>query len=853
MELQVLDIDYYSDEGSGQGAADGDDEGLHGRPIIRIFGGDETGKRRCIEVRGFEPYFYVLPRPDLFDTIKDLIEGMKSAGVERVEDVLRYKPVGYQSQKTRMLKVVTISPKNVKPLREEILKNEGVLEIYEADILFHNRFAADMNITGMSWVRADGNVVDCSGVHRVEREDNIGLRVLSFDIEVLTPEDGSFPSADKDEIIFMSMAFSEPYHGVQNLVLVAKDVTCPRPDIITLKNERELLLRFQRIIREFDPDVITGYNIAEFDGPYIGERMRKLCMSCNVGRDGSGWEIRDVAGRKEIRVAGRVVVDTLVMIRKNFSLPRYNLKTVAAELLRMEKLDVPASRMREYWFGNSEQFAEFVRYSRRDAVLALKLMTDLGMLEKYIALSRTTGILLQDAISGGQSVMLEFMLLQRYGKIDRVMGMKPELREEDEDVQYEGAYVSEPEVGVHEHLILTDMQSLYPSIVISKNLCPTTVIKNEDCREVHVAPNGGRFLDREVAVGVLPQMLDEVLQKRLAIKKKMKSADERERAVLDAIQYSLKIVINSAYGWMGYKRSRLFDLTTASAVTAYGREIISGVRESFENLKDVEVNGKRFDFHVVYTDTDSAYVKLICKNSSAITLEDADAVGMKVAAMISEPMPYPMRLNYEGYARRALFLAKKRYAMLIQEKDKNGNIKEKLKVRGIEMVRRDWCPLIGKTMRRCLEMILKDGDVDGAYAYANDIINKVREFRLGEGDQSLLEDLVLTRNFSKKPEAFKAKPAHIRMIERMEKRGEQLPGIGDRISFYIMDGWEDFSERAETLDYIMKKGRGIDTDYYVEKQIAPPLSRLFAALGIDIDVKSGRRIAHECDLSQFFA
>lgn len=834
MELQVLDIDYYSDD-------------VSGRPVIRIFGGDMTGRRDVIEVRGFEPYFYARVEPELVDQLRDIIEQMD--GVGRVEVVERFRPIGYQSKKTPMLKIVTVSPKNVRALREEVQKNDGVLEVYEADILFHSRFSADSNVTGMSWVYADDIEVWRDGIYRIEREENIPLRILSFDIEVLTPADGSFPDAEKDEIIFLSMAFSEPFRGVKNLVVMAKGIECPRPDVITVRNERALLYEFINIVKEFDPDVITGYNIAGFDAPYIQKRMEKHGMRCVIGRDWSEWEIRAIGDRNEIRVAGRVSIDTLMMVRKNYSLSQYNLKTVARELLKMEKLDVPASRMREFWFGTEEQFAEFVKYSRRDAVLALKLITDLGMLDKYIALSRTTGLLLQDVINGGQSAMLEFMLLQRYNRAERVMGMKPEVSGEDDGVEYQGAYVSEPEIGVHDHLILTDMQSLYPSIVISNNLCPTTVIIEEDCERTHTAPNGGRFVDKEVLEGILPQMLNEVLQKRIAIKKKMKQADGRERDVLDAIQYSLKIVINSAYGWMGYKRSRLFNITTASAVTAYGREVIGEVRRRFEEFRDIEANGKLFNFHVVYTDTDSAYVKLICNDE--ISIEDADAIGEKVAAMITEPMPPPMKLNYEGYARRALFLAKKRYAMLLQERAKDGTIKEKLKVRGIEMVRRDWCPLTGKTMKRCLEMILRDGDVEGAQRHAREVIERVREFRISSGDQVMLEDLALTRNYNKKASEFKAKPAHIRMIERMEKRGEPLPGLGDRISFYIMSGWESFADRAETLDYIRRAGREIDSDYYVEKQLVPPLSRLFGALGVQIDGKTGEKSARELDLTSF--
>ncbi len=831
MKLQVLDINYHTDWDKS--------------PIIAIYGKTPDGRNAVVDVEGFEPYFYVLPQPHEMQSVMKDLEMMG----HRVEEVERYKPIGYQSRMTKMIKVTTKSPKEVRPLRDELQAKKDVLDIYEADILFHNRFAADREVTGMSWIDVDGPCVEYGDVRPVkEPMVDAPLRIMSIDIECLSPESMEFPVAEKDPIILVSLAFNQLYNNVKDLVIIAKDIECTRPDTIAVKNEYQLLKTLRNVIREYDPDIITGYNIAEFDFGYIDKRMQANALQCNFGRDGSPWYLREIAGKVDVSIVGRIVIDTLPMVRKNFSLKEYKLKTVAKELLHTEKLDVPPKVMREYWFDGGEKFIQFVKYSRRDAVLGMMLIENLGMLQKYVALSKVSGIMPQTVVTGGQSVMLEFMMLQRYNRQGYAMAMKPQYAgsdDEDREVEYQGAFVSEPEVGAHDHLVLTDMQSLYPSIVIRYNLCPTTVIIDEACDRVHKDPNGGEFVDAEVHRGILSDMLDEVLQKRLAVKKEMKTKEGQERATLDAIQYALKIVINSAYGWTGYKRSRLFNLTTASAVTAYGRETISGVRDTIENLKDVVINGKTFNFKPLYTDTDSVYVKLL--TDSDIDIDDADAAGNYIADTVSAPMKYPMKLNYEGYARRALFLAKKRYGMWLLEKDRDGNVKDKIKVKGIEIVRRDWCPLTGKTMKTCLDLILKEGKIKEASEYARETISRVRMFNIN--DEELLNELVLTRNYHKGADHYKTVPPHIKLVERMKKRGDQLPGLGDRMSYWVVSGQEPFAERAETIEYIRKNGRFIDTDYYINKQLIPPLTRVFEAL--KIDMMTGKKLRMATSLFDF--
>jgi len=827
MQIQLFDINYISD--------------YDRSPIINLFCLDEFGSNKIIKVHDFLPYFYVLSS-DLETTKQDI----QKLGLS-YEQVLRFKPIGYQLNPVQMLKIYTTSPKDVRSVREQIKALKDVTNIYEADILFHDRFAADTGIMSFKWIEVESDNVSYKDIKILESQlEDVPLRILSLDIECLPPSNGSIPKPENDQITLISLAFNKQYRGVTNLVLIAKPLICSRPDIISYKNEHDMLEGLIYIINDSDPDVLTGYNVVSFDLNYLNERMKIHNIPCKIGRDHSALYIRQFGINKDAVIPGRVVIDTLPMVRKNFSLKSYTLKNVSQELLHLQKLDVSASEMREFWFDNGENFINFIKYSRRDAVLGLSLLIDLGMLRKYIALSKVSGTLLQTVVTSSNTPMLEFMILRRFNKINRVVNMKPQIGlSEDRESEFQGAYVSDPKKSLCEHLILTDMQSLYPSIIIRYNLCPTTLIQDdlpEDLSSIITSPDGTRFVSSNK--GILPEMLNELLNNRLEIRKKMKeNISKSEYEILDSIQYSYKILLNSAYGLCGYPRSRTFAISIASSVTAYGRETIKGVRNSIESIKDLDVNGKKFSFEVIYTDTDSAYVQLHCNDK--ITYNDAQLAGKKVTGIVSKPMSYPMKLNYEDYASRALFLAKKRYAMNIITK-KDDKLVQKIKVKGIEVVRRDWCDVVGETMKLVLETILQEGDTNKAYKIAKDIIDKVAQFKDIRLDSEFAEKLVLTKKIGDLSK-YKNDQPHLTVCKKMISRGEQPFGLGERCRYMAIPGAlkDGISCMVDTPEFIIENGGCIDNEWYIAKQIQPPLERVFEAIGIDFSTGKKKQVASD--------
>ncbi len=836
MNFQILDADYtYSD----------------GKPVVRLYGRDGSGNSVCCLVPDFEPYFYAKAPPQSADILKERFR----EHIKRIEVVRRFEPIGYSRNPVSMLKIILYDPKGVPAIRDDVKRM--VDEIYETDILFRNRYMVDNGLGGMTWASAEpeGNSNDAeirssikltSGkVEPVDILKNAPFRYLAFDIECL-PLHGAMPMPENSPIVLISLAFAPEFGGKNTLVLVGKK-TDMKTDIESCGSEEAMLRRFFDIIREYDPDILLGYNSNSFDIPYIVDRIKALNrkgagIEPLAGRDGKTLYYRKIGNLTRISVMGRIAVDVLPLLRREFSLKQYTLRNAAKELLGLEKLDIPFLEMESYWNDNGDKLAKFIEYARRDSELALAFLLKLRLIDKYIALARVSGTLLQDILDGGQTQMVENLMLKEYKKHDRVLPARPtgEMSDErfDEGEELAGAEVLPPKKGLLENIVILDYKSLYPTIMMAHNLCYTTVVVKEKPDEVEVAPSGGIFASQKVMKGIVPAILEELLNRRQATRAKMKDANEEEYRALDATQLALKILLNSFYGYSGYARARLYSLTLAGAVTSFGRENILRTKKLIEDdikeiiLKDGraygkdEAVGKRICLSVVYGDTDSVFVNLLDKE---ITFDEAQLVGNRIANTVTGSLARPMELVFDSFARRAIFIAKKRYALLIWEKNAQG-IKEKIKVKGMETVRRDWCELTTKTVEKVLELVLKEGKVDDAVELVKDTINRIRSIDAGK-DREMFDDLILTRQYTKKVERYKNKQPHITVIEKLQKRGV-IATVGDRIPFVILAGKGLFVERAEDPEYAREKNLPLDVDYYVNKQILPPVERILSDFGI---------------------
>lgn len=819
----------------------------NGDPVIRLFCKNMQGRTVTCFVRGFKPYFYVYPEQESDDALRALSEELKQrfSQITEVELVERFLPFGHQEQKKKMLLIVTKDPKQVRDIRED-LRRYG--EVFEADILFKNRFMIDQGLSGNSWFRVSNyrstqtNTVFtelkvetlAKHVEAVQLDQHPEMRHLCIDIECLAESGNGLPRAESDPIIMISMAFSEPFENRTDLVLVSRPASAE--GVQGLGSEEEMLKRFVDVLRRYDPDIVLGYNSDEFDLPYLIDRMGMVGIKPKLGRADKNSFYRRFGSKTRITIPGRVVVDVLPLVKKDFPLKSYSLGAVSREILGKEKLDVSHTEIPTLWRSRDKGLERLVEYSRRDAQLTLEILLTKRLLDRYVALAQASGTSLQDLIEGGQSIMVDNLLLRELRRYERVMPCKPDAdetarRKELRDKEgLKGGHVLEPKAGLQENVLIMDYKSLYPTIMIANNICFSTLVRD-------------KFVPREQYKGIVPRVLEGLLERRLLLKEKAKGAKEEEFRILDMTQWAVKILLNSFYGYFGYSRSRMYELTVANAVTRTGRENISKTKEIIEKeiaraaLKD----GKAFlgdeiktcptdstivSLEVVYGDTDSVFVRLqpVENGSKEISPSDAAALGSRLGVILTRVLPPPMELQYEAFARRALFVTKKRYALYMEGKEST------VKVKGLETVRREWCNLATEAMKTILDLLLKNGDVDGAVEYMKRQIHDLRD------NVTPLEKLVQTRTLSKRPQEYKGRQPHLELYNKIKKRDPAAtPQIGDRVPFIITQGKGLLVERAEDPGFIRQNGLRIDHDYYIRRQILPPVRRIFEALALRID------------------
>ncbi len=806
MKGLLLDLDYYSEED---------------RPIIRMFFKGEDENFVALD-DSFSPYFYVMPDgPGETDSgpeeVRERILGA-DFGKIGVVDVEKEEKRLFGDTIT-VLRVVLNHPQDVPKIRDGIRDIEGVKAIYEHDILFVRRYLIDRGLVPLSWVEVEGEWVD-GGVVKVDSIKPVkpgdggagvppgvsGLSVLAFDIEVYNPKGAPRGESDTDAIVMISLASNT---GIR------KVITWKRPvgnmDFVeVLDSERAILKRFADIVAENDFDVLAGYNTDNFDFPYIKKRLEKLGMELPLGRDGSGIAIRGRKGLPEVKITGRVHIDMYPIIKKSVRLSSYVLENVVRDVLGIEKEKIPGDMLWKFWDEGRENFERMIRYSMEDAEVTLKLCEK--FLPRYCELARIVKQPLHDISRMTTGQLVEWLLMReasRGGEVipNRVSGREAARRRED---SYMGGYVKEPRKGICENLAVFDFRSLYPSVVVTHNIDPSTLIKSGErgeeggkdgeCDE-NRAP-GLEYCFSRRREGFIPAILENLIERRMEIKERLKKmaagdkVDTVDVRMLDVEQYALKILANSFYGYMGYPRARWYRKECAESVAAFARMYIKKV---------MTVAREEFGFEVVYGDTDSLFI--------VVPKEDRGRAEEFLKA-VNRSLPGSIELEYEGFYKRGIFVTKKRYALI----DEDG----KVTVKGLEFVRRDWAPIARRTQQEVLTALLKGAPPKEAAKIVRDAIEDIKNRNVS------LEDITIYTQLTKSISAYKNVGPHVVAAKRLMEHGREVaPGMV--IGYVITRGMKGISERAMPVELV--DIQDYDPEYYIDNQILPANLRIMEAVG----------------------
>ncbi|KAH7033452.1 DNA polymerase delta catalytic subunit [Microdochium trichocladiopsis] len=859
---------------------------LHGgKTTVKLFGVTENGHSVMLHVTDFKHYLYVAApvsfTPKDCEPFKAYLEtqlAQHQPAIYSCQVVLRENIYGFQGNtQSPYIKITVTDPKFIPRVRTTIERGDanwkGLWKSADGGIkTFDNlqyilRFMVDCKIPGMSWVEAPAKMYkllpdhlrqsNCQieaeiSYHQLVSHEPKGewskmapLRILSFDIECAGRK-GIFPEPEIDPVIQIANVvtrFGETKPFVRNVFCL--DTTSPivATQILEFHDEKDMLMEWKRFIEKVDPDVITGYNIANFDFPYLLDRASALkakgfeywgrLPSVKSAHKKANFSSKQMGNResKETNTNGRLQLDLLQLIQRDHHLRSYTLNSVCSHFLGEQKEDVHHTMITELFNGTPESRRRLALYCLKDAYLPQRLMDKLSCLANYTEMARVTGVPFNFLLSRGQQIKF---LSQMYRKALEQKLVIPNLRSESSDEQYEGATVIEPTRGYYDVPIATlDFASLYPSIMQAHNLCYTTLLnkaavekfglkKDEDYT---VTPNGDMFATVKQRKGLLAQILEELLAARKQAKCELAvETDPFKKAVLNGRQLALKISANSVYGLTGATTGKLPCLEIASSTTSYGRQMIEKTKAEVE-AKYCIANGYSHDAQVIYGDTDSVMVKFGMKD-----LPEAMKLGEEAAAYVSSKFIKPIKLEFEKVYYPYLLINKKRYAGLYWTKPEKH---DKMDTKGIETVRRDNCLLVQTVIEKVLRMILIDQDVPGAQEYVKDTIADLLQNKID------MSKLVITKALTK--ESYDAKQAHVELAARMKKRDAgSAPGLGDRVAYVMVKGSSGSKnfENSEDPIFVLENNVPIDTRYYLDNQLAKPLGRIFEPILGETKAKS---------------
>ncbi|SGZ50912.1 CIC11C00000003469 [Sungouiella intermedia] len=833
---------------------------------VRFFGITAEGNSVLCNVTGFLHYFYApVPRGFLRDQhLAQFVNYLKTnyLGIHDVHIVLKESIWGFNNNmKTPFFKVVVSNAKDITKIRGAFERGEIRFENFfpPTSVTYDNinyllRMMIDCKITGMSWItlpKGKYTLVDpslkvstCQVECSVDYRDLIShpsegewlkmapLRILSFDIECAGRK-GIFPEAQHDPVIQIAnvvLKYGDQRPFIRNVFTVNTCSPIIGSEIFSHMDERDMLIAWRDFVVKSDADVIIGYNTANFDLPYLLDRAKALGLPkfpyfgrmVNIRQEAkdSVFSSRAYGTRenKVVNIDGRMQLDLLQFIQREYKLRSYTLNSVSAHFLGEQKEDVQHSIITDLQNGTAETRRRLAVYCLKDAYLPLRLLEKLMCLVNYTEMARVTGVPFSYLLARGQQIKVISQLFRKCLQEDIVV---PNMKSEGSNEEYEGATVIEPVRGYYDVPIATlDFSSLYPSIMMAHNLCYTTLLNKQSIQAFKLTeddythtPNGDYFVKDNKRKGILPTILHELLTARKKAKADLKKeTDPFKKDVLNGRQLALKISANSVYGFTGATIGKLPCLAISSSVTAFGREMIEKTKNEVQEKYSTK-NGYTYDAQVIYGDTDSVMVKFGHQD-----LETCMKLGEEAADFVSTKFKNPIKLEFEKVYFPYLLINKKRYAGLYWTRPEKF---DKMDTKGIETVRRDNCRLVQNVITKVLEFILEERDVEKAERFVKQTIADLLQNRVD------LSQLVITKAYSK--QEYDGKQVHIELAKRMKKRDPgSAPVLGDRIPYVIISSSSTKNyEKSEDPLYALENSLPIDVKYYLENQLTKPLLRIF--------------------------
>ncbi|KAM6526356.1 DNA-directed DNA polymerase alpha catalytic subunit pol1 [Fusarium solani] len=609
--------------------------------------------------------------------------------------------------------------------------------------------------------------------------------------------------------------------------------------IVLKKQEADILSFFLAQIDVADPDVILGHQLEGVDYSVLLNRLheKKIHQWSRLGRfrrtqwpPSIGKTGGNVFAERQI-LAGRLLCDLANDAGKSvmFKCQSWSLTEMCSLYLAGD------NRRREFdnetalstWAKEKQGLMDYITHMEADTHYIAALAISVQMLPLTKVLTNLAGNSWARTLTGTRAERNEYILLHEFHRNKYICPDKQTFRgrqrveeEQQEEAgdakkkdKYKGGLVFEPEKGLYDKFVLVmDFNSLYPSIIQEFNICFTTVDRTASIEDEDAVPD----VPTNQEQGILPRLIATLVSRRRQVKSLMKDkkATPEELATWDIKQLALKLTANSMYGCLGYTKSRFYARPLAVLTTFKGREILRSTKELAESKS----------LQVIYGDTDSVMI-----NANVDNVADAFKVGNDFKKAVNDQYKL-LEIDIDNVFRRILLQAKKKYAA-INLVEKDGKFIEKMEVKGLDMKRREYCALSKEISKHLLDEILSGDDTEVSIAriheYLRDIAGKMREQAIP------VPKYIIYTQLGKAPKEYPNADSmpQVQVALRELAKGKTVRK-GDVIS-YIITGDSKSSEPAPKRAYApgdLKADPTLlpDVEWYIGKQIFPPVERLCA-------------------------
>ncbi len=587
--------------------------------------------------------------------------------------------------------------------------------------------------------------------------------------------------------------------GEQRLVFMLGE-GASQPWCRAYSDQQAVLEAFMDWLADYDPDILIGWNVVNFDLWYLQRLAERLQLRLTLGRARGEvhWRTLDEEGeRRTAQLPGRVVLDGIELLRAAFyRFESFSLENVSRELLGEGKLLAGGDRGLEITRLFLEDKTRLAQYNLRDCELVSEIFEQTALLEFALARSAMTGLNLDRL--GGSVASFDNLYLPRLHRAGYIAPNASEAQ-----IASPGGFVLDSRPGLYEHVLVLDFKSLYPSIIRTFCIDPLGLALGVSGELDEAATVAGYLEARFAREGhILPGLIEQLWQQR----------DQAKAHDNTPLSQAIKIIMNSFYGVLGSPGCRFFDARLASSITLRGHEILQRTRDRIEEL----------GYRVIYGDTDSVFVWV----TGAADSEAAQAAGRELQRELNDwwsrrvaeehGLASVLELEFETHYRRFLMPtvrgsdkgSKKRYAGLVSTPGG-----EKLVFKGLENVRTDWTRLAREFQEELYGRVFHDQSYD---SYVRSVTAAVLA---GELDEKLVYRKRLRRRLQ---DYQRNVPPHVQAARRYAERGLPEPRRGSWVEYVITTAGAEPAAAPRS---------GLDYQHYVDRQLEPVADGILHLLG----------------------